>query len=152
MPPRLRERFGVGSPLRPTPLSAKPCIHCRCAIHIALSASSQLAVGVRKIDVRDYRLGDREFFVGEVAPLWAHPPSRLGLFMLLISVRYPFPVSLSTLLWNCRDWRKVSYGDWEVLVWLTMTPPREGAELRWPKLGGRDRALWAIDLPKDDPD
>jgi hypothetical protein len=31
---------------------------------------------------------------------------------------------------NCRDQRKVSCGDWEVLVWLTMAPPREGAELR----------------------
>jgi hypothetical protein len=98
MPPCGRERFGVGSPLPPTPPSTKPRIHCRCAIHIALSASSHLAVGVRKLDMRDYRLGDREFFVGEVAPPWPHPPSRPGLFTLLILVRYSFPVSLSTLL------------------------------------------------------
>jgi hypothetical protein len=53
---------------------------------------------------------------------------------------------------NCRDRRKVSCGDWKVLVWPTMAPRQEGAELRRPKLGGRDWALWVVDLPKDDLD
>jgi hypothetical protein len=53
---------------------------------------------------------------------------------------------------NCHDRRKVSCGDWEVLVWPTMATRREGVELRRPKLGGRDWALSVVDLPKDDLD
>jgi hypothetical protein len=117
-----RVRFEVGSPLPPTPSSAEPRNHRRCTIHIALSASSQLSICVYRLDVADYWLQDREFFVGEVALPWAHPPSWPGRFTPLILVRNPFPVSLSTLLriivtggmiragfgwyWSGRPWRR----------------------------------------------